>query len=224
MIAFSAIGGCLLGVISPGPMTAAALEAGSRNRWAGFGFAAGHAIVEGPVIVLIIFGVGPLFKRPETELAFGLMGGFVMLGLGLLQIRALLSMRSNGTASDAQEPEPSHTRGHSVEASVEKLRNPLVEGVLFTLASPFFFVWWTTGGLALIDIVMDAGTLCLAIFLLGHWLSDLIWLTVLSIFSYGGTKLMGGGWYSGVLALCAVTLIGFGGYFLFDSINGLMFF
>jgi len=210
-IAFSAIWVSLLGVLSPGPMTAAALEAGGRNRWAGLWFAAGHGVVELPLIGLIIFGAGPLFEMPGTKIVFGFLGGFVMLGLGLLQVCALLAMR-NKKESDLP---PSHE--HSIEASLETLRNPLVEGVLFTLASPFFFVWWATGGLILVDKVMEAGTFCLTIFVIGHWITDLIWLTLLSLFSYGGTKLMGGLWYAGVLALCAVTLIGFGGYFLFDG-------
>ena len=56
----------LSGALAPGPVTAAAIAMGSRNRFAGTLMALGHGVVEFPLMVLLIFGVGRFLKLPAV--------------------------------------------------------------------------------------------------------------------------------------------------------------
>ena len=53
----------LSGVMAPGPMTAAAVGAGSESPRAGALLAVGHGIVEFPLMVAILYGFGVLLNR-----------------------------------------------------------------------------------------------------------------------------------------------------------------
>ncbi len=76
------LGVSLSGALAPGPVTAAAIGMGSRNRFAGVLMALGHGAVEFPLMVLLIFGVGRLLTLPAISTAIGLIGLTIGLGLG----------------------------------------------------------------------------------------------------------------------------------------------
>lgn len=67
------------GAMQPGPVTATAITMGARSRWAGALIAVGHGIIEFPLMALILFGVGALFRRTMTQIVIGLAGGLVLL-------------------------------------------------------------------------------------------------------------------------------------------------
>jgi threonine/homoserine/homoserine lactone efflux protein len=52
---------------------------GTRNRWAGVLLAAGHGIVEFPLMVLIIFGLGAIFQKTSAQIIIGIAGGLALL-------------------------------------------------------------------------------------------------------------------------------------------------
>ena len=72
MLAFlvSAVAISLSGVIAPGPVTAATLAAGARHRHAGVMIALGHAIVEVPLILLLVGGVASILDSAMTHCLF----------------------------------------------------------------------------------------------------------------------------------------------------------
>ena len=70
--------------MAPGPVTAAAIAIGQRSRYAGVLIAVGHAIIEFPLMILIVLGMGALFESTKTQMAVGLAGGVFLLMMGIL--------------------------------------------------------------------------------------------------------------------------------------------
>ncbi len=67
------------GAMQPGPVTATAITMGTRNRWAGSLVAVGHGIVEFPLMVLIILGLGTIFQKTSSQIVIGIAGGLTLL-------------------------------------------------------------------------------------------------------------------------------------------------
>jgi threonine/homoserine/homoserine lactone efflux protein len=185
----------LTGALAPGPVTAAAIGMGSSSRWAGTFMALGHGIVEFPLMLLLLLGVGRLFKRPAMSILIGLAGGgfLVFLAVGMFQ--------GLGDSGPAQ-----------VQATGS---SPLAAGVFLSAGNPYFLVWWATVGLTLITTARNTfGLWAFGLMALVHWSCDLIWLTILSWASFKGSLLFGPTGQQAVLAVCAAAMLGFGVYFI----------
>jgi threonine/homoserine/homoserine lactone efflux protein len=180
--------------LAPGPVTAAAIGMGARHRFAGVLMALGHGIVEFPLMVLLLFGVGKLFTLPSVSTAIGLIGGGFLIFMGVQMFRGL------GRADVEDLPT---TRG-----------GPLAAGILLSAGNPYFLIWWATVGLSLITTAQGFGIWAFVLLALTHWSCDLIWLTVLSWASFKGSVLLGPKSQRIVLAVCAAAMLGFGLYFI----------
>lgn len=198
---FSAFAISLFGVLSPGPISAATLAAGSRQRHAGAMIAVGHALVEFPLILLLALGVANFLESSSVRAAIGLAGGVVLVLMGL---QLLLSV---------WKPD--------AEAAAPMQRHALVTGIVVTAASPYFWVWWATAGLALTTAAMAFGAAVLVLFAIVHWLCDLGWMEVLSLAGFKGSELFGRRSQGVVSAVCGIMLLGFGIKFLYDGGTGL---
>ena len=196
------VGISLSGVLAPGPMTAATLAAGIRSPHAGALIAVGHAVVEVPLMLLILAGAGAVFEAPSVKLGIGLAGGAFLLFLGSQLLAAL-------------------RRGDVVEG-VSETRHPFVTGVVLTAANPYFLIWWATVGMTLATHAVNFGILAFVLFGTLHWLCDLVWLEILSLTSYKGTEVLGGRLQQVVLLVCGIMLVAFGVIFLKDACLGLM--
>ncbi|MGI6418154.1 MAG: LysE family transporter [Thermoguttaceae bacterium] len=203
MIAFliMAVVVSLSGALAPGPITAAVLAAGTRSRHAGALTALGHAVIEFPLMVLIVAGLGAVFSQPLVRLGIGGVGG---LFLALMGIQLMLTART-ATAT----------------AAAGGARGPFLTGVVLTAANPYFLIWWATVGLALATRAVQFGVLGFVLFGIVHWLCDLVWLEALSLASHKGTQLIGGRLQQIVLFGCGLMLLFFGGVFLFDVASSL---
>jgi len=188
----------LSGALAPGPVTAAAIGMGSRNRFAGTLMALGHGVVEFPLMVLLIFGVGRFLKLPVVGIAIGLIGGGFLIFMAVQMFRGL---RKIG------DQEVSVTRG-----------GPFTAGIVLSGSNPYFLLWWATVGLTLITNARGFGAWAFVLFALTHWSCDLIWLTILSWASFKGTAFFGPSVQRIVLAVCAMVMLGFGLYFAIAQI------
>jgi threonine/homoserine/homoserine lactone efflux protein len=191
----------LSGALAPGPVTAAAIGMGSRNRFAGALIALGHGIIEFPLMVLLIFGVGRLLTRPSVSTAIGLIGGGFLILMGVQMLRELGRVK--------------------VEAAPMTRSGPLTTGILLSAGNPYFLIWWATVGLTLITTAKEFGVWAFVLFALTHWLCDLVWLTALSWASFKGSVLLGPKSQRVVLAVCAAAMLGFGLYFIARQVPGL---
>ena len=199
MITFllTAIAISLSGVLAPGPMTAATLAAGTRSRHAGAMIALGHAVIEFPLMLIIVAGAGKVFELAPVKLGIGLAGGLFLLVMGVQLLLAARKATSDPEVSDG--------------------RHPFVTGIVLSGANPYFLIWWATVGLALATQAVELGLIAFVLFAIVHWLCDLVWLEALSLASYQGTELLGGRVQQVVLAVCGAVLLGFGCKFLYDA-------
>ncbi len=90
-------------------------------------------------------------------------------------------------------------------------------GVILTGANPYFLFWWATVGLALATKATEYGAAVLLTFAVVHWLCDLVWLEVLSVAGFQGSKAFGLRSQKIISVICAVVLFGFGLKFLYEA-------
>ncbi len=192
----------LSGVMAPGPVTAAAIAMGARSRYAGAFIAIGHGIIEVPLMILIMLGMGTLLKSTNTQMVIGLAGGAFLL---VMAIQMLISLNAAGN------PRDKYTRSR-----------PILAGLILSAGNPLFLLWWATVGLALATSAAQLGIWVFALFAVVHWLCDCVWLGALSWASFKGTKLLGGKSQRIVLMICSVALFFFGLFFIYNASNTLL--
>ena len=192
----------LSGVMAPGPVTAAAIGMGARSRYAGMLIAIGHGIVEFPLMILIVLGMGRILKLPTAQIVIGLAGGAFLL---MMAVGMLKSLRS----------------AEQQETKVAKSA-PMLAGIILSAGNPYFLFWWATVGLALATTATGMGIWAFALFAIVHWLCDFIWLSVLSWASFKGTGLFGPRSQRIVLTICAVALFFFGLFFIYNAAGTLI--
>jgi threonine/homoserine/homoserine lactone efflux protein len=192
----------LSGVMAPGPVTAAAIGMGARSRYAGMLLAIGHGIVEFPLMILIVLGMGRILKLPSAQIAIGLAGGAFLLMMGIGMLKSL----------------------HSAQIQETKVTKsaPLLAGIILSAGNPYFLFWWATVGLALATTATGMGIWAFALFAVVHWLCDFIWLGALSWASFKGTGLFGARSQRIVLMICAVALFFFGLFFIYNAASTLI--
>jgi len=187
------------GAMQPGPVTASVIKMGTRNRWAGTLLAIGHGIIEFPLMVVIILGLGKYFELDKVQIAIGLAGGAFLI---LMAIQGLLSLKAKG---DNQ--------------SKVLTDRPILAGIILSAGNPYFLIWWATVGLALATQATQWGIWAFALFALAHWSVDLIWLQILSWASFKGSVLLGPRGMRIVLMICSAALFFFGMFFIYKATN-----
>jgi threonine/homoserine/homoserine lactone efflux protein len=187
------------GAMQPGPVTATAIAVGVQNRYAGTLLALGHGVIEFPLMVVIILGLGRYFELPKVQIAIGLAGGAFLILMG---VQALPSLRTQSGA------EPKAFKGR-----------PILAGIVLSAGNPYFLLWWATVGLALATQATQWGIWAFGLFALTHWLVDLIWLQTLSWASFKGSVLLGPHGQRIVQAICSAAMLGFGVFFMFSAVR-----
>jgi len=190
----------LTGVMLPGPMTAATVAKGYRNKNAGALIAIGHAVIELPLIAAIYLGVGHFIGLPVVVNGIYIAGGVALFYLGFRMFR---------TAGDA----PDQVGGFPASS--------VVTGIVVTGTNPAFYVWWVTLGAALIAGAARFGVVGIVLLGVVHWPCDLIWSEFLSMGTFKSRK-----WWTGkvqriVFSVCALILLGFGAWFVFSGLSNL---
>jgi len=187
----------LSGVMAPGPVTAAAIGMGARWRYAGMLLAVGHGVVEFPLMILIVLGMGRILKLPTAQIVIGLTGGAFLLIMAIGMLRSLRSVEIKETKATGS--------------------TPMLAGIILSAGNPYFLFWWATVGLALATTATGMGIWAFALFAVVHWLCDFIWLGALSWASFKGTGLFGPHSQRIVLIICAVALFFFGLFFIYNA-------
>lgn len=187
------------GALQPGPVTATAITIGAQNKWSGTLLAIGHGIIEFPLMVIIILGMGKYFEMPKVQIAIGLAGGLFLI---LMAVQIFLNLKSDtDTESKALH------------------RKPVLAGIILTASNPYFLVWWATVGLKLAQEAKGFGIWAFAIFAFVHWSVDLIWLQFLSWASFKGSTLLGRKGFTYILAFCGAALLIFGLIFIYNALR-----
>jgi len=182
------------GAMQPGPITATVITTGAKNRYAGTLLAIGHGIIEFPLMLAIIFGMGRYFEIAQVRIAIGLTGGAFLL---LMATQMLIGLKANAE---------SHNKALNAK--------PILAGIILSASNPYFLLWWASVGLALATKASQWGIWAFALFALVHWSVDLIWLQLLSWASFHGSAIFKERTQKIVLLFCALALLAFGIYFI----------
>ncbi|TET25969.1 MAG: lysine transporter LysE [Dehalococcoidia bacterium] len=188
----------LSGVMMPGPMFAVTLAKSYKSPLAGTMISLGHAVIEVPLILLIYFGFAQFFHNIFVQLALSIIGGGMIIWLGIGMFRA---------------------RAEVVKGSKDLPYSAFTAGIITSGLNPFFLLWWATIGSLLVMRFLEFGTAGLIVFIVVHWLVDLLWLSLVSIVVYKTRSFWGRKFQEGIFIACSLLLVGFGGWFLVSGIG-----
>ncbi|MCX8124081.1 MAG: LysE family translocator [Spirochaetes bacterium] len=185
----------LSGVMAPGPMSAVTINHGTRSKYAGLLVSTGHAIIELPVIIALFAGIQVIMQFANITSYITLSGGIVLVILATLTAQ---SVKANTTITTY---------------------TPLLDGIILSAFNPYFYVWWLTIGLSLIQKGIIFGSIGLAAFSFLHIVCDYIWLLILSMLSFAGASFLGAKFTKTVGFITVIMLYAFGLYFIYDAIK-----
>jgi threonine/homoserine/homoserine lactone efflux protein len=189
----------LSGVMAPGPMFTVTLAKSLKSPWTGVQVALGHAVIEVPLIVLIYFGVAHFLQNGVVQLVLSIAGGGMIIWMGADMFR---------------------TRRKIISEGKDTRYNAFTAGILMSGLNPFFLVWWVTvGGLLLLNFLEAVGNWALPLFVLVHWVCDLVWLSFVSVAIFKTHKFWGQKIQELVFLVLGVFLAYFGGQFIVKGID-----
>jgi len=198
----------LSGALMPGPLltfTVARTVRTPRRGWTtGALVIAGHAALEGAIVVGLLLGVLEFLRAPAAVKAIGTAGGLFLAWSGVTMLAGLL----RGRRADPAAAAPS-----SASSPFDRL-GPVLGGALVSMANPYWWIWWVTVGAAtmLRFDVSFARWPVLAAFFLGHEAGDLAWYLAVSTLVHLGRRGIPPVAYDVLLGVCAAAVIGFGAY------------
>jgi threonine/homoserine/homoserine lactone efflux protein len=188
----------LSGALMPGPLlTATISESSQRGFIAGPLMIAGHAILELGLVIALLTGLAPFFQMPVVFVISALAGSAILLWMAFGMFRGLPSLSL------------------SWEGQQKKLNYPVVSGILMSIGNPYWIIWWATIGVGYILYSRQFGLWGVAFFFAGHILADLVWYSLVAAAVTGGKHFLTDRLYRGLIALCAVFLVVFAGYFAY---------
>jgi len=188
----------LSGVMMPGLMFGVTLVKSLKSPWAGVKIALGHAIIEVPLTLVIYFGFARFFENTVVQFVLSILGGGMIIWLGINMFR---------------------TRVEMVHGSKDLPYNAFIAGILTSALNPFFWLWWATIGSMLVMKFLDFGIMGLAVFIVVHWLCDLVWLSFVSNLVYRTHSLWGRKFQEGLFVTGSLLLVGFGIWYTVSGVQ-----
>jgi threonine/homoserine/homoserine lactone efflux protein len=195
----------LSGAMMPGPLlTVTISESGRRGAVAGPLMILGHGILELILVFALLAGLAPLLTREWVFILIALAGGGVLLWMALSMLRELPELRLDASPSPG------------------KRQNLVLAGIVFSLANPYWTIWWASIGLGYIMHSWKFGALGIFFFYTGHILADLAWYTLVSLGIARGRRFFSDRMYRRLIGACAMCLLLFSGYFFWSGIEKLV--
>ena len=215
------------GALMPGPLTTLAVrETMRRGFWAGPLLAAGHSLLELPLVIGLALGLSRFLDNDSVKGGIGIVGGIFLLWMGVHTIGALpkeapaLTPPPGANGPGAAAYDGSWRRRWMRSLATTGRPGPstaLLLGavaVFVSLSNPGFIAWWATAGTLLVRQGLDHGAAGVASIYAGHILSDIVWLSLLGLLLASGRRWMNALVYRTVLAFCALFLLILGAYFM----------
>ena len=194
------------GAMMPGPVTTLIVtETARRGFIAGPLITIGHALLELAMVLALVFGLGDLLKQNAVAGTIGLLGGFFLLWMGFDIVRS------------AWQGKVSFDTTRDVSASSSG--NPIIAGILTSVANPYWILWWATVGAAYLITFRAFGIVGIVAFYIGHTLADWVWNNVVAFVVATGRRVMTDRVYRGILIVCGAFLIALSFYFVNSGIN-----
>lgn len=201
-IFFSSFVIALSGALMPGPLlTMTVTESTRRGAVAGPLIILGHGMLELALVMALLLGMAPFLKRNEVFIFIALFGGVILFWMAISMLRSLPTLRLN------------------LDASSLKSQNLILAGILFSLANPYWTIWWASIGLGYIMSSCKFGTPGIIAFFTGHILADLFWYSLVSFSVAGGRRFFTDRSYRWLIGFCAVFLVVFAVYFFYSGVQ-----
>lgn len=194
----------LSGALMPGPLlTVTISESSQRGFIAGPLLIAGHAILELLLVAALLMGLAPFFQMPVVFVVSAIAGALILFWMAFGMFRSLPFLHL------------------SLEVNNTRRNHPMINGILMSIANPYWIIWWATIGLGYILYSWQFGFWGIAFFFTGHILADLGWYSLVSAAVAGGKSFLTDRLYRGLIMICAVFLVVFAGYFAYAGITKL---
>lgn len=193
----------LSGAMMPGPLlTATISHSAKRGMIAGPLLILGHGVLELILVIALISGLEPYVNNDIFFVVVGILGSLILVWMAYGMFRAIPQLHLNWQIEDTQP------------------KNGIIfDGILLSLANPYWSIWWASIGLGYIFHAMRFGIHGVIFFFIGHILADLAWYASVSIAVSKGRSILNDRVYRHVIAGCAIFLVGFAGYFLYAALN-----
>lgn len=192
------------GAVMPGPMLTYTIQKSMRfGIKSGLFLSIGHALLELVLVVLLFIGLGEFLEKEIIKAVIGLIGGLVLgfLGLGMIRDVYLGKVSFNDNMEQGNG-------------------NAFAAGIVLSSTNPYFLVWWSAVGLALImSSYSSFGIAGIIAFYCGHILADISWFTFVAALISKTSHLLNIRIYRILIVVLALFLIGFGVKFLLGSMH-----
>ena len=193
------------GAMIPGPMFTYTVDKSIRyGVKPGLLVSLGHVLLELILAVFIFAGIGKVLASDLANIIIGIAGGLVLAYLGFNMLRDVyldrisLDVKAGGGG---------------------KQGNMFLAGILLSATNPYFIIWWSAVGLALImNAYQVFGFAGVAFFYVGHIIADISWFTFLAALVSKSRHLINIKIYKTTIALLAIFLIGFAVRFFANSL------
>ena len=98
----------------------------------------------------------------------------------------------------------------------------VIAGIVFSLANPYWTIWWASIGLGYIMHALKYGAMGVVAFFTGHILADLAWYAFVSLGVAKGRKYFSDTVYRRLIGGCASFLVLFSCYFFWSGLEKLI--
>lgn len=195
----------LSGALMPGPLlTVTISESTRRGAMAGPLMILGHGILELALVLALLAGLAPFLRRDDVFIVIALIGGVILLWMAASMFKSLPGLHLE------------------LEARESSGQNLVLAGILFSLANPYWTIWWASIGLGYIMHSVKFGVLGVASFFVGHIFADLLWYAFVSFGIAKGKKYFSDTFYRRLIGVCASFLLVFSCYFFWRGIERLI--
>jgi threonine/homoserine/homoserine lactone efflux protein len=195
----------LSGALMPGPLlTVTVSESVRRGMIAGPLMILGHGLLELTLVLALLLGMAPLLQRDDVFVFISVAGGSILLWMAFSMFRNLPNLSLE------------------VIPKSEKAKNLIVAGIVFSLANPYWIIWWASIGLGYIIHSVKFGVIGVTVFFLGHILADLAWYTLISFGVAKGKRFFTDIFYRRLIGCCASFLVVFSCYFFYNGLKKIL--
>lgn len=192
-IFFFAWGMGFSGAVMPGPLlTVNIKESVKRGFWAGPQMVLGHALLEGALVLGLVFGLGNIITLDISKGVISLIGGVFLFWMAY---GMLFKEGKEGLNLEAGE------------ATAPSGMPPVLAGIVVSLSNPYWSIWWATLGLGFLVQARVLGAAGVLLFFLGHILADLVWYSAISLAVATGKNRLSPRLFRGLIILCGLFLI-----------------
>jgi threonine/homoserine/homoserine lactone efflux protein len=204
----------LTGAMAPGPLLTytmiKSVTTRKRGYLVGLWVIIGHAVIEMVIILFLLLGFSFVLKNILIVRSIGVIGGIILIYFGGSIIRNVYQKKiPTDFLKSVENPDNPITKKREYS-----LENPVIGGMMISIANPYWWIWWATIGFAFMlqfEISFEKWPNLLAFFL-GHEAGDLAWYLLVSILSFFGLRRLNKKAYYGFLVVCSVFMIFFGIY------------